>query len=71
MVISATLRGAFKGWPDILVIEMPSVFAFNLKFVCFSFVYLSFRFCKKKKKIVKMMEKYNYFTDKFNINAYN
>ena len=34
--------GPFKGLPDILVIEMPSVFAFNLKFVClFVFICLS------------------------------
>ena len=45
----------FKGWPDILVIEIPSVFAFNLKFVCF-FICLSLIsffvvfFCKKKKQ---------------------
>ena len=36
--------GPFKGLPDILVNAIPSGFAFDLQFVCFSFVYHSFRF---------------------------
>ena len=51
--------GPFKGWPDILVIVVPSVFAFNLQCVCvfFSFVYLTFHFCSLLKNIflAKMM----------------
>ena len=49
-----------------LVIEMPSVFAFNL-FFFHLFIY-HFVFEKKKKQ---MMDKYDYLIDKFNINAYN
>ena len=43
--------GPFKGLPDILVNAIPSVFAFDLQFVCFSFVYLPFRFFSLLKNI--------------------
>ena len=40
--------GPFKGGPDTFVIEMPSVFAFYLKFVCFFHLFIShFIFVKK------------------------
>ena len=44
--------GPFKGLPGILVIEMPSVFAFNLKFVCFFHLFISHSvFVKKQTNI--------------------
>ena len=54
--------GPFKGWPDKLVIWMPSVFAFNLQ--VFLFVCL-----QPFEKLAKNDGHYYDFIDKFNINV--
>ena len=61
--------GPFKGWPDKLVIWMPSVFAFNFQ-VFFNCLHL-ISFLVPFEKLAKMMDITMNFTDKFNINAYN
>ena len=42
--------GPFKGWPDILVNAIPSVFAFDLQFVCFYICLSLFSFLKPFEK---------------------